>query len=254
MREQSGVKSFLQNLIYSLKAVSELSSFIVFLSIFLILFIPGFLVIFKILGLGAFLTERLVYTSSAFKVFIGEVTFVISFLLIIFSVGALFCYKLYFLVANNFSIFSFLKRSLAFFPKFLIATFVQGVVALVGLIAIIIPGVYYGSSLMFFNFFTVYGNSTLKSAFANSRSLAKSLRLESLLTFVVYLSIFFIFIYFVSISHLSEMYSALTYSILISYWIVSYSNAVFHLADKNLNELNKGSVLYRDIRGSFNNR
>lgn len=94
MREQSGVKSFLQNLIYSLKAVSELSSFIVFLSIFLILFIPGFLVIFKILGLGAFLTERLVYTSSAFKIFIGEVTFVISFLLIIFSLGALFCNKL----------------------------------------------------------------------------------------------------------------------------------------------------------------
>jgi hypothetical protein len=253
MKEQSRINSFLQSFIYGLKSVSELSSFIVFMLIFLILFILGFFLIFKILGLGAFLMGGLAYTPSTFNVLVGEASFIISFFLVIFSLGALFYYKLYFLVSNNLSIFSFLKRSLIIFPKFLIATFVQGVVAVLGLIVIILPGVYYGSSLMFSSFFSIYGNSTLRSAFSNSKSLAKSVRLESLLTFIVYFLMFLIFIYIIPKLHLPEVYAALAYSILISYWIVSYSNSVFNLADKNLNELNNRSVLYRTIKGPFNN-
>ncbi|EEZ92703.1 MAG: hypothetical protein BJBARM4_0694 [Candidatus Parvarchaeum acidiphilum ARMAN-4] len=252
MGEQKIIKSFLQSFVYGLKSVSEFSSFIVFLLIFLILFVFGFFLIFKTLGLGAFLTGGLVYTPSTFNVLIGEAIFIISFFLAIFSLGALFYYKLYFLFSNNLNFFSFLKRSLVIFPKFLIATFVQTVVAILGLIVFILPGVYYGSSLMFSNFFSIYGNSTLRSAFANSKILAKNLRFESLLTFVVYLILLFIFIYFVNLSHLPEVYAALAYSVLLSYWVISYSNTIFNLADKNLNELNNKSMLYRTMKGSFN--
>jgi hypothetical protein len=134
---------------------------------------------------------------------------------------------------------------LAAFPKFLIATFTQAVISIIGLIALVIPGIYYGSSLMFFNFFSIYGNSTLRLAIISSRRLAKEMRLESFFVFTVYLVLLFVFIYLVSSFHLQEIYSALLYSILLSYWLISYSNTTFNLADKNVNELTGKSLIYK---------
>ena len=242
MKEQSRLSSSLSSLVYGLKSLSELSSFFTFISISLIIFLFGFVVIFRYLGLGAFLNVGFIFTPSASRIITGEFVFVLSFLLVIFSLTTLFYYKLYYLVSNNLRVKSLIKRSLEVFPKFLIATFTQAIISIIGLIALVIPGIYYGSSFMFFNFFSIYGNSTLHSAIINSRRLAKNIRLESLFIFVVYLVLLFVFIYLVSSFHLSEIYSAFLYSIFLSYWIISYSNTVFNLAEKNLNVLTERSA------------
>ena len=242
MKEQSRLSSSLSSLVYGLKSLSELSSFFTFISISLIIFLFGFVVIFRYLGLGAFLNVGFIFTPSASIIITGEFVFVLSFLLVIFSLTTLFYYKLYYLVSSNLRVKSLIKRSLEVFPKFLIATFTQAIISIIGLIALVIPGIYYGSSFMFFNFFSIYGNSTLHSAIINSRRLAKNIRLESLFIFVVYLVLLFVFIYLVSSFHLSEIYSAFLYSILLSYWIISYSNTVFNLAEKNLNVLTERSA------------
>ncbi|MCL4396754.1 hypothetical protein M1494_00170 [Candidatus Parvarchaeota archaeon] len=245
MKEQSRLSYSLSSLVYGLKSLSELSSFFAFLSIMLVIFLLGFVVIFKYLGLGAFLNGGFIFIHSIAAIITGEAVFVASFLLVVFSLTALFYYKLYYLVSSNLKLGSLIKRSLGVFPKFLIATFIQAVISIIGLIALVIPGVYYGSSFMFFNFFSIYGNSTLHSAIVNSRRLAKDIRLESLFIFVIYLVLLFVFIYLVSSFHLSEVYSALLYSILLSYWLISYSNTAFNLADKNVNELKRGSSIYK---------
>jgi hypothetical protein len=242
MKEQSRLSSSLSSLVYGLKSLSELSSFFTFISISLIIFLFGFVVIFRYLGLGAFLNVGFIFTPSASRIITGEFVFVLSFLLVIFSLTTLFYYKLYYLVSSNLRVKSLIKRSLEVFPKFLIATFTQAIISIIGLIALVIPGIYYGSSFMFFNFFSIYGNSTLHSAIINSRRLAKNIRLESLFIFVVYLVLLFVFIYLVSSFHLSEIYSAFLYSIFLSYWIISYSNTVFNLAEKNLNVLTERSA------------
>lgn len=242
MKEQSRLSSSLSSLVYGLKSLSELSSFFTFISISLIIFLFGFVVIFRYLGLGAFLNVGFIFTPSASIIITGEFVFVLSFLLVIFSLTTLFYYKLYYLVSSNLRVKSLIKRSLEVFPKFLIATFTQAIISIIGLIALVIPGIYYGSSFMFFNFFSIYGNSTLHSAIINSRRLAKNIRLESLFIFVVYLVLLFVFIYLVSSFHLSEIYSAFLYSIFLSYWIISYSNTVFNLAEKNLNVLTERSA------------
>lgn len=251
MKEQGHLKSSLSSLVYGFKSLLDLSSFFAFLSIGLILFLLGFIVIFKTLGLGAFLNGGFIFTPSTATIVTGESVFVISFLLVVFSLCTLFYYKLYYLVSRNMKLGSLIKRSLAAFPKFLIATFIQSAVSIIGLIALVIPGIYYGSSLMFFNFFSIYGNSTLHSAFSNSRSLAKDLRRESLFVFVVYIAVLFAFVYLVNGLHLTETYSALAYAFLLSYWAISYSNASFNLADKNTTELTGRSSLYKNIRAGL---
>ena len=251
MKEQSRLGSSLSSLVYGLKSLSELSSFSTFLSVTLVIFLLGFVVIFKYLGLGAFLNGGFIFTPSTAIIIAGEITFVVSFLLIVFSLTTLFYYRLYYLVSSNLRLISLIKRSLAVFPKFLIATFVQAIISIIGLIALVVPGIYYGSSLMFFNFFSIYGNSTLHSAIVNSRRLAKEIRLESLFVFIVYLVLLFVFIYIISSFHLPDIYSALLYSILLSYWLISYSNTAFNLADKNLNELAEKSSIYKRM---LNNR
>jgi hypothetical protein len=246
MKEQSRLRSSLSSLVYGLKSLSELSSFFVFLSISLIIFLLGFVVIFKYLGLGAFLNGGFIFKPSTFAIITGEVVFVASFLLAVFSLAVLFYYKLYYVVSSNLNVVSLIKRSFSVFPKFLIATFIQVIISIIGLVALVVPGIYYGSSLMFLNFFSIYGNSTIHSAILNSRRLSKDIRLESLFVFVVYLALLFVFIYLVSSARLPEFYSALLYSILLSYWLTSYSNTAFNLADKNVNELDgKSSTHYR---------
>ena len=245
MKEQSRLSSSLSSLVYGLKSLSELSSFFTFLSITLVIFLFGFVVIFRYLGLGAFLNGGFIFTPSATVIITGEAVFVASFLLIVFSLTTLFYYRLHYLVSSNLNVVSLIKRSLAAFPKFLIATFTQAVISIIGLIALVIPGIYYGSSLMFFNFFSIYGNSTLRLAIISSRRLAKEMRLESFFVFTVYLVLLFVFIYLVSSFHLQEIYSALLYSILLSYWLISYSNTTFNLADKNVNELTGKSLIYK---------
>ena len=159
MKEQSRLSSSLSSLVYGLKSLSELSSFFTFISISLIIFLFGFVVIFRYLGLGAFLNVGFIFTPSASRIITGEFVFVLSFLLVIFSLTTLFYYKLYYLVSSNLRVKSLIKRSLEVFPKFLIATFTQAIISIIGLIALVIPGIYYGSSFMFFNFFSIYGNS-----------------------------------------------------------------------------------------------
>ncbi|MCW1312436.1 MAG: hypothetical protein OH338_03330 [Candidatus Parvarchaeota archaeon] len=247
MKEQSNIRSAFSSLFYGLKSLSELSSFFAFLSITLIIFLLGFVVIFKYLGLGAFLNGGFIFTPSTTTIIAGEFSFVVSFLLIVFSLTAMFYYKLYYLVSSNLNVVSLIKRSLSAFPKFLIATFIQAIISIIGLIALVIPGIYYGSSFMFSHFFSIYGNSTLHSAILNSRMLAKKIRLESLFVFVVYLVLLFVFIYLVSSFNLPEVYSALLYSILLSYWLISYSNTAFNLADKNVNGLSERSSIYRKM-------
>ena len=251
MKEQSRFSSSLSSLLYGLKSLSDISSFLVFISIIIVIFLLGFVVIFRYFGLGAFLNGGFIFTPPVSTVIMGEAVFVLSFLLVIFSLAVLFYYKLYYLVSSNLKVTSLMKRSLEVFPKFLIATFIQAIISIVGLIAFVIPGLYYGSSFMFFNFFSIYGNSTLHSAMINSRRLAKKIRLESLFVFVVYLVLLFVFIYLVVSFDLPEMYSAFLYSILLSYWIVSYSNTIFNLAEKNLNALTEKSSIYRKMLNSF---
>ena len=65
MKEQSRLSSSLSSLVYGLKSLSELSSFFTFLSITLVIFIFGFVVIFRYLGLGAFLNGGFIFTPSA---------------------------------------------------------------------------------------------------------------------------------------------------------------------------------------------
>ena len=250
MKEQSRIRSALYSLVYGLKSLSELSSFFAFLSITLTIFLLGFIVIFKYLGLGAFLNGSFIFTPSMTTIIVGEVVFVVSFLLVVFSLTALFYYKLYYLVSSNLNVVSLIKSSLSAFPKFLIATFIQAIISIIGLIVLVIPGIYYGSSFMFSNFFSIYGNSTLHSAILNSRNLAKGIRFESLFVFVIYLVLLFVFVYLVSSFNLPEVYSALLYSILISYWLISYSNTAFNLADKNVNELSGRSSMYRKMLNS----
>ncbi|MCL4376489.1 hypothetical protein M1558_03285 [Candidatus Parvarchaeota archaeon] len=247
MKEQSRLNSSLSSLVYGLKSLSELSSFFTFLLITAVIFLLGFVVIFKYLGLGAFLNGGFIFTPSTAVIITGEAVFVASFLLVVFSLNALFYYKLYYLVSSNLKLMSLIKHSLVVFPKFLIATFTQAIISIIGLVALVIPGIYYGSSLMFFNFFSIYGNSTLHSAIINSRRLAKDIRLESLFVFTVYFVLLLVLIYLVSSLHLQEIYSALLYSILLSYWLISYSNTAFNLADKNVNELTEKSSIYRKI-------
>ena len=247
MKEQSRLNSSLSSLVYGLKSLSELSSFFTFLLITAVIFLLGFVVIFKYLGLGAFLNGGFIFTPSTAVIITGEAVFVASFLLVVFSLNALFYYKLYYLVSSNLKLMSLIKHSLVVFPKFLIATFTQAIISIIGLGALVIPGIYYGSSLMFFNFFSIYGNSTLHSAIINSRRLAKDIRLESLFVFTVYFVLLLVLIYLVSSLHLQEIYSALLYSILLSYWLISYSNTAFNLADKNVNELTEKSSIYRKI-------
>ena len=247
MKEQSRLNSSLSSLVYGLKSLSELSSFFTFLLITAVIFLLGFVVIFKYLGLGAFLNGGFIFTPSTAVIITGEAVFVASFLLVVFSLNALFYYKLYYLVSSNLKLMSLIKHSLVVFPKFLIATFTQAIISIIGLVALVMPGIYYGSSLMFFNFFSIYGNSTLHSAIINSRRLAKDIRLESLFVFTVYFVLLLVLIYLVSSLHLQEIYSALLYSILLSYWLISYSNTAFNLADKNVNELTEKSSIYRKI-------
>lgn len=253
MKEQSRFSSSLSSLIYGLKSLSELSSFFAFLLITFIIFFLGFLVIFKYLGLGAFLNGGFIFTPSTTTIITGETTFVFSVLLIVFSLTALFYYKLYYIFSSNLRLILFIKSSLRVFPKFLIATFIQAVVSIIGLVALVIPGIYYGSSLMFFNFFSIYGNSNLRSAMLNSRRLAKEIRFESLFVFFIYLVLLFAFIYIVNSAHLSELYSALFYSILLSYWLISYSNTSFNMADKNVNDLSERSSIYKSMKSALNN-
>ena len=239
MEEESGWKGLLSAVVYGLKSPSEASSFIAFMSVFLIVFLLGFVTILEVLGLGVFMGKTVSSVSTSY-VIIGEAAFISSFMLIIFSVFILFYYKLYYVVSNNLSISRLIKTSLVKFPKFLIAIFVQGAVSILGLIALVIPGVYYGSSLMFFGFFSIYGDSTVYSAFRNSRELAKGIKLQSIVSFLIYLVLLLLFVYLVSTAVMPLIYKGILGSLLLSYWVVSYSNSVFNLADRNLN--NNGKI------------
>ncbi len=223
---------FFSTLFYGLKSVSEVSSFLVFLSIFLILFVVGFFITIDVLGLGAFL-GKIVYSPSLYTVIAGELSFILSALFIIFTLCVLFYYKSHYIVSNDLEFKDLIIQSLRRFPKFIIAVFMQVFVSIIGLIAFVIPGVYYGSSLMFFGFFCTYRNYTISTAFINSRSLSKKVRLNSILSFLVYLIILFVFVYLISVLGVSMLYKGLIGSILLAYWAVSYSNTIFNLADKS---------------------
>ncbi|MCL4391670.1 MAG: hypothetical protein M1284_00640 [Candidatus Parvarchaeota archaeon] len=240
MEEGGGWKGLLSAVVYGLKSPSEASSFIAFMSVFLIVFLLDFVTILEVLGLGVFMGKTVYPSVSTSYIIIGEAAFISSFMLIIFSVFILFYYKLYYVVSNNLSISRLIKTSLVKFPKFLIAIFVQGAVSILGLIALVIPGVYYGSSLMFFGFFSIYGDSTVYSAFRNSRELAKGIKLQSIVSFLIYLVLLLLFVYLVSTAVMPLIYKGILGSLLLSYWVVSYSNSVFNLADRNLN--NNGKI------------
>ncbi|EFD92307.1 MAG: hypothetical protein BJBARM5_0979 [Candidatus Parvarchaeum acidophilus ARMAN-5] len=218
-------------IIYGLKSISEESSFLVFLVIFLVIFVLGFFFIIKTLGLGAFIGES-VYSPSALTVILGELSFIISLLVVIFSLCTLFYYKLYFIVSKDIKFSDLIYQSIKKFPKFIIATFVQIIISVIGLIIFIVPGVYYGSSVMFFGFFSIYGNSNIKSTFVKSRIFSKKIRVKSIILFIFYLVLLILFLYILHFIDISLLYKGLLAAILMSYWVVSYSNSIFTLADK----------------------
>ncbi len=235
MGEEDRPKSSLAAVLYGFTSLKELSSLFSFLLMFAVIFLLDFIVIIKTFGLGAFLNKSTFFTPSLFSVISGEFIFVLSFILIIFLICILFYDKLYFPLFKREDIKSLVSGALRKFPKFLISTFMQGAVSFLGLIALVIPGVYYGSSLMFFNFFVLQGNSTVYSAFKNSRDLAKNMRLQSMFVFIIYTVVLLVFLYIVDVIKISLIYRAFIAAILMSYLIISYSNTSFRLADNNLN-------------------
>ena len=228
------LKDLFLPIVYGLESILDASSFLVFLTIFLIMFVVGFFVIINYLELGAFIGKT-IYSPSLYTIFAGEIAFIVSILVIIFSICVLFYYKTYYIVSKNLKFTNLLRGSILTFPKFIIATFVQFVVSIIGLVAFLVPGVYYGSSLMFFGFFCTYNNSTIYSAYSRSRGLAKSIRLKSMISFFVYLVLLFVAVYILIMVNIGFVYRGLFVTLFLSYWIVSYSNTVFVLADKNYN-------------------
>ena len=228
--EEKGYKKF-SPVFYGLKSIKEPSSFLTFIVIFLTLFAIIFLFIIEILGLGAFL-GKVIYPASSYVVLEGEFAFISAILIIIFSVCTLFYYKAYYIVPTDLNILDLIRQSLKKFPKFFISIFVQFSVSILGLVAFVVPGLYYGSSVMFFGFFCVYGNSDIRSAFLKSKDLAKNVRLDSIMSLFIYLVILLVFIYVVRTLDIAIIYKGLIASMLLSYWIVSYNNMIFNLADR----------------------
>lgn len=233
MKEDSS-SSFLSSMLYGLISLKEPVSFLTFLSVFFSIFILGFSVIVNMLGLGKF-PNQAVFTPTLFSIVAGEAAFVFSIVLIIFSICMLFCYKLYYVISDNLKISMLFRQSLVKFPKFFIVTFVQSIISFLGIIAFVVPGVYYGSSFMFSNFFVLKGRTSVQSAFADSRNLAKAARFQAIASFVSYLLMLFLFLYVIGSLSLNEAYRALSGAALISYWIVACSNTLFSIADKNQN-------------------
>ena len=232
------------SILYGLSALKQLNSFLIFISMFLIIFLVGFFFIINYLGFGTFLSTT-IYFHSFYSIIIAESSFIILILSVIFLICMLIYYKSYYIFSNGFRLVDLIFQTFKKFPKFLIAIFIQVSISFLGLLALIIPGIYYGSSVMFFSTLCVYTNSNLKSAFVISRDFAKKIRSQSLISFTVYFLILLIFFYLIIFLNFSFFYKGLLASILLSYWIVSYTNTIFNIVDREYNKLSDTNNSFR---------
>ena len=231
MSNFSGLYDYVRPILQGLTSITGKKTFLIFIAAVATMFFFSFVVPIYSLGLSInVFNQGLAPVYSTSFLALGVIS-VLAIVFILVWLAELIVYiNSYTRVMGAVKFSSLAKVSLGEYPRFFFATVFQYLVAIGGLILLVVPGLYFGVSNMFFTVALLSERQTVYSSFKRSNYMARHNYWRSLLTFVVYIALGAVLMYPVlSLGSLALVYRYLMASFFIGYLFTAYTSSSTHL-------------------------